>query len=162
RAICGVAVIGLLLPRLGARADDSFADHLHRLVERELLPGVAVGAPILDLVLAQRALDVALRGLPLRTEAAPRDRACGIALDVRDLPVLDMDELAAADGAVRTDRLHHVVGLLDPRLHRPRLLGPGGLAEAERITLPELPNQRPPSEGFAEFHGGTCYLPAHV
>src|SRR5204862_4120609 len=42
RAIRGNVVLRLLLPVLGARADDPLGDHLHRVVERELLPARAV------------------------------------------------------------------------------------------------------------------------
>src|SRR4029079_12640713 len=68
RPICRVAGLRLLLPALLARADDALGDHLHRLIERQLLPARAVGTAILDLVFPQRALHVALRGLPLRTK----------------------------------------------------------------------------------------------
>jgi hypothetical protein len=70
RPVGGIAVLGLRLPGLGAGADEPVDDHLHRVVERELLPLRAVRAPVLDPVLAQRALHVALRGLTLRAEAA--------------------------------------------------------------------------------------------
>src|SRR5205814_6651477 len=118
------------LPVGRARVDRALGDHLHRLVQRELLPARAVRAPVLDLVLAQRALDVRLRGLALRAEAAARDRAGGIALDVGDLAALDVDELAAADRAVGADRLDDVVGFVVARLQHSRALGPGGPAEA--------------------------------
>jgi hypothetical protein len=57
---------------------------------------------------------------------------------VAHVAVLDVDELAAADRAVRADRLHDVVGLLDPRSQRARALRLGGAAEGERISLAEL------------------------
>src|SRR5690349_2508055 len=55
---------------LAAAPYDPLSDHLHRLVEGELLPVPAVRRAVLDLVLAQRALDVRLRGLALGAEAA--------------------------------------------------------------------------------------------
>ena len=66
--------------------------------------------------------DVALRRLPLRAQAAAGDRARRVALDLADLAVLDVDELAAADRAVRADRLDDVLRLVDPRVERPRPL----------------------------------------
>src|SRR5262249_22578414 len=106
---------GPVAPGLGARPDGPLGGHLPRLGQRELLPAGAVRVPVLDVVLAERAVGVALRGLPLGTETAARDRARRIALDVGDLAALDVDELATTDRAVRTDRLDHVVGVVDPR-----------------------------------------------
>src|SRR5439155_5370554 len=88
RAVGGIAVLGLTLPRLGARLDDAVGDHLHRVLERELLPLLAVRAPVLDPVLAQGAVRVALRGLTLGAQSAAGDRAGRVALDVGDRAVL--------------------------------------------------------------------------
>ena len=71
---------------------------------------------------------------------------------MRDLAVLDVDELAAADGAVRADRLDDVVGLVDPRPQRPRALRLRGAAEAERVALAQLAEDRPAGERLAELH----------
>src|SRR6185437_1088910 len=152
RAVRGRAVVGQLFPVGRAGLDDPVDDHLHRFVERELLPARAVRPAVLDLVLAQRAPDIRLRGLSLRAEAAARDRAGGVALDVLDLAVLDVDELPAADRAVGTDRLNNVVGLLDAGAQgfgAPRLRG---LREPERVAFPDLSHKRPPGQRIPELH----------
>src|SRR5207247_7864295 len=92
----------LVLPRLRARRDDAVGDHVHRVLERQRLPRRSMGWPVLDAILAQRALDEVLRRRALRAEAPARDRALRVALDLRDLPVLDEDQLAAPDGSLRT------------------------------------------------------------
>src|SRR5581483_1815193 len=114
---------------------------------------------VLHLVLAQGRLDVALRRLTLRAQAAARDGAGGVALDVRDLAVLHVHELAAADGAVRADRLHHVVGVVDARFEalRPRRLD--RRSQAEWIAFAELPERRPGRDQIAERHGLLVPLP---
>src|SRR5205823_12474711 len=69
-ALCRVALFVLLLPVLVAGPEDALDDHLHRVLERELLPRVSVRAAVLDLVLAQRPLHIVLRGGAFRAEAA--------------------------------------------------------------------------------------------
>jgi hypothetical protein len=75
--------------------------------------------------------------------------------DVRDLALLDVDELPAADRAVGADRLDDVVSVVDScsQLSRPRRLG--RLAEAERIALLELADDRPFRDPFAKRHVGS-------
>src|SRR4051794_20193267 len=114
------ARVVLVLPARGARGDHAVGDHVHRLVELELLPLGAVRAAVLDLVLAHRALHHLLARRALRTEAAARDRAVGVTLDLRHLAVLHVDELGAADGAVGADRLHHLVRLAGARREHAR------------------------------------------
>jgi hypothetical protein len=71
---------------------------------------------------------------------------------MRDLAVLDVDELAAADRAVGADRLDDVIGLVDPRLQRLGALGPGGAPETERVALAKLPKHRPAADHLWEVH----------
>src|ERR1044072_7539279 len=68
------------------------------------------------------------------------------------MAVLDVDELAAADRAVRADRLDDVLGAFDPRLQRrgPRRLDRA--AEPESVTFPQLPEDRPPAGQLAKPH----------
>src|SRR5204863_1716666 len=152
RAVRGLSVLGLRLPRRRARLDDPVGAELHRRIEVELFPGVAVGPAVLDLVLAQRALDIALRGLPLRAQPTARDGARGIPLDVRHLAVLDVDELAAADRAVGADRLDDVVGLVDARRQALRSRRADGRAQSERVSVAELPDEWPGSEKPRKRH----------
>src|SRR4029079_5675956 len=112
----------------------------------------AEGAAVFDLVLAQRRLHVALRRLPLGAEPPARDRARRVALDVRHLAILDVDELAAADGAVRADRLDDVLRLVDARRQPLRALRLGGRAEPELVSLPELPDDRPALDQPCDSH----------
>ena len=104
-----------VLPGLPPRLDHAVGDHVHRPVERELLPPRSVRAPVLDLVLAQRARHVVPRRGALRAQAAAGDRAVGVALDLRDRAVLDEHALPASDRAVRADRLDHALGTVRSR-----------------------------------------------
>src|SRR5581483_11198137 len=66
-------------------------------------------------------VDGELEGVgPLGAESALVDRAARVALDVDDLAGLGVDELAAADGAIRADGLRHR-GAAQPRGLRQRL-----------------------------------------
>src|SRR5579871_984284 len=152
RAVRRVAVLGCRLPRRGARCDDPVGDHLHRVAEGELLPGGAVRRAVLDLVLAERAVREALRRLALRAEAPARDRGRRVALDVRDLAALDVDQLAAADGAVRADGADDAVGLVDPRGQRRGARRLRRFPEAVEIAFAELPERRPRLEQLPEYH----------
>ncbi len=95
--------------------------------------------PVLDHVLAGRALDHRPRGGALRAEAAARDRAVGIALDLGDPAILDVDPLAAADGAERADRLDGF-DPGGPRLQSSRSLRSGCGAAAGRVVS-QLPQK---------------------
>src|SRR5581483_12461809 len=105
----------LPLPALLPGLEDAVGDHVHRLVQVELLPLRRARRPVLHLVLAQRARRIALRRLSLRAEAAARDGARRVALDMGDLAVLHVHELAAADRAERTDRRDDALRVADPR-----------------------------------------------
>src|SRR5262249_12805821 len=153
-----LAVLGRVLPGLGARGDHPVGDHVHRVVERKLLPLGPVRPAVLDPVLPQRALDIPPRRRAFGAEPSARDRAVRIALDVADLALLHVDQLAAADGAIRADRRHDALGAL--RRGR-ELIGParpGRWSEPERIA-PKLANERPSRETITERHA-PC-VPAH-
>ena len=86
----------------------------HHPVERLLLPPVTAGRPVETLGEAL-VVDRELVGRrPLGAERALRVRRVGIALDVDDLAVLDVDELGAAHRAVGTNTGEDL-GLLDPQ-----------------------------------------------
>src|SRR5205085_1375809 len=97
--------------------------------------------------------DVALGRLALRAEASARDRARRIALDVRDLAALHIDELAAADCAVRADRPGDALCVVDARAQRPRALRLHGLSECERIALAKLSEKGPRLEPLPQKTG---------
>src|SRR4029453_2361768 len=137
RALAG---LDLGLPgRLPSR-DYAIGDHLHRLLERERFPFGAVGTPVLDPVLAQRARHETLRGRALRAETTARDRACRIALDLRDLVAFGIDELPAADRTVRADGLRHSLRLPRPWGEVGGWLGARRPRQAERISSELLQN----------------------
>src|SRR6185312_5978094 len=131
----------VLFPGLRAGFHEPLGDHVHRAVEVEVLPLRAVRRPVFELVLADRAVDVSLRCRTLRAQPAARDRGVGIALDLDDLLVLDVDPLAAADSAVGTDRLHDAVCRLGARGELPRALRPRRASEPERVAA-ELIQER--------------------
>ena len=92
------------------------------------------------------------RGRPLGAERAAADGAFRVALDVDDLACPDADELAAADGAVRTDAGHFfAVGdfqAADMRLRRSQVD-----AEAEQPAEREATRRRGPEELSPGHHG---------
>src|SRR5207302_1303229 len=79
-----------------------------------------------------------------------------VLLDVHDLPVLYVDKLRAADGAVGADAGNDFVGGAGARLDLPRPITDGCLAQpelAERATppqLPQIPKSRPALEQSAQ------------
>src|SRR5271168_5281299 len=76
-------------------------DPFHRPVERLCLPLVGVRGAIEHLRDAVR-VDGELESVrPFRTQSPLVDRTAGIALNVNELTALGVDELTAADGAVR-------------------------------------------------------------
>ena len=87
-------VAGLLHP---------LGDLLHHPVERLLLPPIAACRPVHGLRPAPRVDRELVRGRALRAERALGVRRVGIALDVDDLAVLDVDKLGAAHRAVGAD-----------------------------------------------------------
>src|SRR3954470_20404191 len=118
-AIDPMPVVVALLPALLAGRDRPLGDHVHRPVELELLPLGAAGPAIAHLRQAARLLDELARRGPLRAQRALVDGRARVALDIDELAVARVDALAAADGAVRADRL----GGLQARHARARAQG---------------------------------------
>src|SRR4051812_19965171 len=139
----GAHPVGLPLPGLGARLDDPIGDLVHRLVERDALPFGAVRGPVEGVLLPSRSGGELQARRALRAEPAAADRRVGVALDLDDFLVLDVDVLAAADGAVRADRLDHLVGGPDARAQLVSSGRPDRLAAAERVAVAQLPVDRP-------------------
>ncbi|EGJ79163.1 putative formate dehydrogenase, alpha subunit [Streptomyces sp. Tu6071] len=148
----GAHPVALPLPGLGAGADDALGDHVHRRLQVERLPVGAVRPAVQDLVAARGARRELERGGALGAQAAPADGRGGVALDLRDLLALDVDLLAAADGAVRAHRADDAVGGggTGPQ--------PGGrgracrVSPAERVGPGELPVDRPVGDPGAQAH----------
>ena len=98
----------------------------------------------------------------LRAEPAARDRAVGVALDLGDPLVLDVDPLAAADRAVRADRLA-------PPGRRRRCAGaappsaPSARPSHGRSGSPlQLPEQRPAGHEAAELAHPESIVPTRI
>ena len=120
-----------LLPVALARGDHALGDHVHRRLELELLPLGAVRAAVAGPSCSRPGLlDQLARGRALRAQRALVDRRARVALDVDQLAVARVDELAAADGAVRAD------GLRDLQAGDPRA---GLLGLARGGERPEAP-----------------------
>ena len=138
RAVELVAVRILVLPGGAPGLDHALRDHLHRLVEAQLLPGIPVRPAVLHPQLAAGIGDERLRRRAFGTEPPAGDRARRIAFDLTDRAVLHVDELTAPDGAVRTDRLDDAVRVGGSRAQLFSLLRADGTTETERVTLAEL------------------------
>ena len=94
--------------------------------------------------------DQLLAGGALRAQPPAGDRAVGVALDLGDPAVLDVDVLAAADRAVRADRLDHPVGGFGPRGQPLGGRGTGRGAPAGAVGAGELAVHRPPPQPLPE------------
>src|SRR4051812_36412815 len=105
----GPLALRLPLPRLVAGADDPVGDHVHRLVEVDPLPLRGVRSAIERVLLARLPRRQLQARAALGAQPTTADRGVGVALDLDDLLVLDVDGLAATDRAVRTDRLDRFV-----------------------------------------------------
>src|SRR5205085_7749819 len=81
-----------------------------------------------------------------------------VALDLRHLAVLDIDELRAADGAVGADRFCDRLRLVDPRRQCPRVRRLHGSAQPERVSSTKLPGDRPPGDQLSKRHFSTGFL----
>src|SRR5438270_148317 len=139
-----------LLPGGVPGGDDAVGDHVHRLVERELLPSGAVGPPILDLELPRGAVHQLLTGRALRAKTAAGDGAGRVTLDLGDLLAFDVHQLAATHGAVRADRPDDLVCGLGPRSERFGVSGLGSSAEAEVIVATQLAGHGPRGNQFSK------------
>ena len=93
-----------------ARVEHPVGDHVHRRVEVELLPLGGVRRAVAHLGQALRPGDQLLARRTLGAQAASRDRAVRVALDLDDLAVFDVHLLRAPDRAERADRVRDVVG----------------------------------------------------
>src|SRR3989454_303816 len=110
-------------------------------LQRLLLPLVRTGRPIERLGGPKRVVGELDGGRALRAQGAERVGRVGIALDVDDLVVLGVDELAAAHGAVRTHASEDF-GFLDPQGRRHRF----DRGEVEPVGADGDPRRRRGSE----------------
>src|SRR5215218_9751909 len=129
RAIHAPALVVRVLPAGLAGGDQALGDHVHRRLELELLPLRPARAAVLDLLEAAGLHDELAGGAALRAQRPLVDRRARVALDVDQLAVAGVDDLAAADRAVGADGLR---GLQpgDPRAGLLGLLRDGDGAEA--------------------------------
>ena len=105
RAVHAVAVVVDVLPAVLAGGDHALGDHVHRLVELELLPLRPARPAVQHLGQPARLLDELARGRALRAQRPLVDRGARVALDRDELAAARVDDLAAADRAVRADGL---------------------------------------------------------
>src|SRR5207244_7506117 len=90
-----------------------------------------------------------LAGGSLGAQPPAGDGTVGVTLDLGDPPALRVDELTAADRAVRADRCRHLLGGLRARTQLPGVFGDRRRAEAQRVSPDELAEQRPEGENEA-------------
>src|SRR5207247_6905405 len=88
---------------------DALGDTIKAPLERTVFPVIRVRRAIAHGRHPVRIDDILIGGGAFRAERTLVDRRRGIALDVDDAPVLDVDQLATPDGAVRTDGGDHLV-----------------------------------------------------
>src|SRR5918998_2850461 len=119
RAVELPALLVCLLKGLIARPLEPVGDHIHRLVQGELLPLLGVGPTVLDLGPAVRRVDHPGDRRALWAKRAGVYRAVGVTLDVYDAPVPAVDERRAAHRAVGADAhrlLHARVSRASPQV----------------------------------------------
>src|SRR5205814_684744 len=100
RAIDAPAVVVGLLASALARRDYALGDHVHRLLELELLPLVRFRGAVEHLGQTLGLLDQLARGGALRAQRPLVDRRAGIALDVDQRAAAGVHELPASDRAI--------------------------------------------------------------
>src|ERR1700736_3485619 len=115
RLVGELAVGGALDEARVAGLLDELSDPVHRPGERTILPVIRVRGPVSDRRQAVRVDQVAIGRRTLRTQGALVDGRVGVAFDVDAALVLHVDQLAAADGTVGTDRGHDRVGVAGAR-----------------------------------------------
>src|SRR6185312_9022172 len=135
--------VDLLLPALAPRFDHPVGDHVHRLIQVKIFPVMPERTAVLDPVLPRVPRSELEARRPLRTQAAPAYGRVGIALDLDDLLVLNVDVLPAADRAVRAHRLDDPVRCRDARLDQVGVRAPDGFAQAKPVGACELPVDGP-------------------
>src|SRR4051812_15525839 len=118
RAVDAVTLVVGVLPAVLAGLDDPLGDHVHRRLEVQVLPLRAARAAIAHLGQPPGLLDELSRRAALGAQRALVDRGARVALDVHELAAARVDDLAAADGAVRADALGDLQAL-DPGARLP-------------------------------------------
>jgi len=71
------------------------------------------------------------------------NRGSRIALDVDNLFVLDVNELAASDGAIGADRTYDAIGVFSSRHQAVRSRGSGGAGQTEEVAILNLAGHGP-------------------
>src|SRR5262249_12681874 len=128
---------------LAASTPHRVARQHHRLTQREDLPLGSTRPAVEDLLDPMVSGDQLERGRALRTEASARDGRVIVALDVGDLPVLDVNLLSAPHGAVRTDGADRLPCVAGARMQAASALRRGGVTGCTGVALPQLAEQRP-------------------
>src|SRR5918997_1274163 len=126
RAVELPALLVCLLKGLVARPLDPVGDHIHRLVQGELLPLLGVGPTVLDLGPAVRRVDHPEGRRALGAQGAGVYRAVGVTLNVYDASVPAIDECRATHRAVGADAyrlLHAGVARASPQVAGRRAYG---------------------------------------
>ncbi len=129
-----VTLLVLVLPFVVTRLLHALRHHFHRLIERDFFPLRAMRAAVENVGDAMRARHQLERGRALRTQAAIRDRRCRIALNVDNLLVLQIDQLAATDRAVGADRTDNFIGAFGSRHQVDTAVGSRGFVQAENVA----------------------------
>ena len=83
------------------------------------------------------------RGRAFGTKAAYGDRRIGIALDIDNLFIFDVDKLPASDRTVRANGPHYFVGRFRSRLEFPAAFGSRRIAQRRRIQSADLSENGP-------------------
>src|SRR3954452_18149859 len=118
----------LLVPVALAGGDHPVGDHLHRRLNIEVLPVRTARSPVAHVREPAGLLDQLPRRRAARAQRPLADRRARVALDVDQLAVARVHELAAPEGAVGADRLGDLQPG-DPRARLARALRGRGRAE---------------------------------
>lgn len=149
---CGAQPVLLPFPGAAPRLDHPVGDHVHGRLKVEGLPVGGIRTPVEDLMATRGACGELKGGRSLRAEAASADGRGRIALDLDDFVVLDVDLLATADRAVRTDGRNHPFGRLGARPEPLRVCGDGSPATPQRVGSGQLSVDGPVADPGAHTH----------
>ena len=140
--------ISFLDERALARIPDAVGNHVHRRLEVERLPtSSSTVARYFTRRLPTRVREQLEAVRAFRAEPSSRDGRFRVAFDRDELAVAVVNELAASDGAVRTDRAREWRAVI----LRGQRTSPGtsGLEPGAIAAVEDLLCQRPPVEQFA-------------
>ena len=135
--------VSLIFPVAIAGFFHPFRDHIHSAIERENLPLRSMRTAVKHISNPVFCGYELKRRRPFGAEAPMRNRRGGVALDIDDFFVLDVDQLRASDCAIRADRSDNAIRDLSACPQAFGARGGRGRVQSEEIGIFDLAENRP-------------------